>query len=233
MKRTPFIMILLTIMAVALAGCGPKSRYEPIPRGEFAPAVYEEQPKTIVILPPMNMTTAADAPVYYSTTMYAPLALRGYYVFPYDVTTRILMDNGFVSTEELLSNSLAPFREYFGADAILYSTIHKWDLSYAVLAATLSVDIECTLRSTKTEKDLWNIRRNIVIDLTGRSSSGNPLVDLIAQAIATSIAAAASDYVPYAYQLMSAIAMSLPSGPYLPDYGQDHGKPSGLWRKVE
>ena len=231
MKKTSLVIMLLALMVFALTGCGPK--YEPILRGEFAPEVYEEQPKTIVILPPMNITTAADAPIYYSTTMYAPLVLRGYYVFPYDVTTRILMDNGFVSTEELLNNSLEPFNEYFGADAILFSTIHKWDLAYAVLAATLSVDIECTLRSTKTGKDIWNIRRNIVIDLTGRSSSGNPLVDLIAQAIATSIAAAASDYGPHAYRLTQAIAMSLPSGPYLPDYGQDQDKPTGMMRKVE
>lgn len=230
MKKTSFVIMLLLI-AFALTGCGPK--YEPVTRGEFAPAVYEEQPKTIVILPPMNNTTAADAPVYYSTTMYAPLVLRGYYVFPYDVTTRILMDNGFVSTEELLNNSLEPFKEYFGADAILFSTIHKWDLSYMVLAATLSVDIECTLRATKTGEDIWNIRKNIVIDLTGRSSSGNPLVDLIAQAIATSIAAAAADYVPYAYNLTQAIAMTLPSGPYRSDFGQDQDKPTGIMRKVE
>lgn len=231
MKRTSFIMVLLVLLSLVLAGCGPKK--EPVTLEEFAPGVYEEQPKTIVILPPMNATTAADAPVYYSTTIYAPLVLRGYYVFPYDVTTRILMDNGFISTEELLNNSLEPFNEYFGADAVLFSTIHKWDLTYAVLAATLAVDIECTLRSTKTGKDLWNIRKNVVIDLTGRSSSGNPLVDLIAQAIATSIAAAASDYVPYAYGLTQAIAMSLPAGPYLPDYGQDRNRPSGLMKDVE
>lgn len=231
MKRTFFIMMLSVLLSLALTGCG--SKKQPVTFEEFAPGIYEEQPKTIVILPPMNATTAADAPIYYSTTIYSPLVLRGYYVFPYDVTTRILMDNGFISTEELLNNSLEPFNEYFGADAILFSTIHKWDLAYAVLAATLSVDIECTLRSTKTGKDLWNIRKNIVIDLTGRSSSGNPLVDLIAQAVATSIAAAAADYVPYAYQLTHAIALTLPSGPYLPDYGQDRNNPSGIMKDAE
>lgn len=230
MKKTYFVIMLL-LMTFVLTGCGPK--YEPITRGELAPTVYEEQPKTIVILPPMNITTAADAPIYYSTTMYSPLVMRGYYVFPYDVTTRILMDNGFVSTEELLNNSLEPFKEYFGADAVLFSTIHKWDLSYAVLAATLAVDIECTLRSTKTGKDLWVVRKNMLIDLTGRSSSGNPLVDLITQAVATGIAAAAADYVPYAYNLTQAIALALPSGPYLPDYGQDQDKATGMMRTVE
>ncbi|NIS74702.1 MAG: hypothetical protein GTO08_05375, partial [Deltaproteobacteria bacterium] len=44
--------------------------------------MYQEQPLTILVLPPMNETTAADAKEYYATTIAEPLSLQGFYVLP-------------------------------------------------------------------------------------------------------------------------------------------------------
>ena len=52
--------------------------------GEQYPAMYEEKPVTIAIMPPINQTTHAEAKDYFYTTMYLPLCEKGYYVFsPY------------------------------------------------------------------------------------------------------------------------------------------------------
>ena len=54
------------------------------------PIMYEEKPNSILILPPINESTDAEAKDYYSTTIPIPLLLHGYYVFPYELTSEIL-----------------------------------------------------------------------------------------------------------------------------------------------
>ncbi|MCF7972160.1 MAG: DUF799 domain-containing protein [Methylococcaceae bacterium] len=43
---------------------------------------------------------------------------------------------GIYDAELLKDIPLGKFREYFGADAVLFTTIKKWDLSYIVIAST-------------------------------------------------------------------------------------------------
>jgi hypothetical protein len=68
---------------------------------------------------------------------------------------------------------------------------------------------------------LWEYSGTVTVDLTGRSNSGNPLVDLIAGAVATSIAAAATDYVPYATLVNAQILQTIPVGKYREEYLKD------------
>jgi hypothetical protein len=85
--------------------------------------MYEETPLTILTLPPMNESTAAEAKQYYATTVQEVLSYWGYYVFPYEITSDILKMEGIDDAELIRSVPLAKFREYFGADAVLYATI--------------------------------------------------------------------------------------------------------------
>src|SRR4030066_2094676 len=132
------------IMVLFLAGCGPKM----VAKIDKFPLMDEGMPASILILPPMNETTAADAKEYYSTTIQEPLSFTGYYVFPYEVTAEILKMEGIYDAELLTNVSLPKFREYFGADAVLFTTIKKWDLSYIVIASTLTISVDCQLKST-------------------------------------------------------------------------------------
>ena len=185
------------------------------------PLMYEEKPVSILVLPPINTTTAADAKDYYATTIAGPLALRGFYVLPIEVTSDILKSQGIYDTETILHQPVAKFKQYFGADAVLYTEITKWSTAYAVVAANLTVAFHATLKSTATERVLWEYSGTVVVDLTGRSNSGNPLADLIVGAVATSIAAAAADYVPYATQTNVQILQTIPVGKYHEDYLKD------------
>ena len=75
MKRMLVSGILLAV-AVIVAGCAPKATT----KGEEFPLMYEETPLTILILPPMNESTAAEAKQYYATTVQEVLSYWGYYV---------------------------------------------------------------------------------------------------------------------------------------------------------
>ena len=71
--------IILILVAVSLVSCGTTKTL-----GEQYALMYEEKPVTIVVMPPINQTTHAEAKDYFYTTLYAPLCEKGNYVYsPY------------------------------------------------------------------------------------------------------------------------------------------------------
>ena len=216
-KNYMYINIIIAVsMTILLTSCGPTMKT----KGELFPLLYEETPLTILVLPPMNQSTAADAKEYYSTTIQEPLSFSGYYVFPYEVTAEILKMEGIYDAELLTNIPLAKFREYFGADAVLFTTIKKWDLSYMVLASNLTVSIDCQLKSTHSDQILWEYNGTIVVDLSGGDTGGG-LAGLIAKAIVTAINTAVADYVPYARIANYRALSSMPFGKYHDQFNKD------------
>ncbi len=110
------LLVLLSIMV--LTGC--VARHTTTKQAEF-PQMYEENPASILILPPINESTDAEAKDYYSTTIPIPLLLHGYYVFPYELTSEILKQEGIYDSELLRDLPLGKFHEYFGADAVMFT----------------------------------------------------------------------------------------------------------------
>ena len=168
----------------------------------------------------MNESTAADAKEYYSTTIQEPLAYTGYYTFSYPITSEILKMEGIYDSELLVDLPLVKFKEYFGADSVLFTKIKKWDLSYMVIASTLTVSIDCSLKSTSTDRELWKYNGTVVVDLSGGNSGGG-VAGLIAKAIVTAVSTAMADYVPYARQANYTALYSLPYGKYHSQFEKD------------
>lgn len=218
MKKYPQVacLIMLILLALPLSGCMPGM----VTKAAKFPLMYEENPQSILILPPINRSTAADAKEYYSTTMQEPLSLRGFYTFPYEVTSEILKREGIYDSELLYNMPLPKFQEYFGADAVLFTTINKWDMSYLVLAAGLTVEVTCELKSTKSDETLWKYTGKVYADLSGGNTGGG-VAGLIAKAIITAANAALADYVPYAKQANVIALSSIPAGPYHQLHGKD------------
>jgi len=213
-KRSLVFSVILVTITIA-AGCASNTT-----KGKEFPLMYEETPLTILIFPPMNESTAAEAKGYYATTVQEVLSYWGYYVFPYEITSDILKMEGIYDAELLRNVSLAKFREYFGADAVLFTTIKKWDLSYMVLASTLTVSIDAALKSTKTDQTIWKYNGTVVVDLSGGQTGGG-LAGLIVKAVVTAASSAMADYVPYARKANYQALSSLPYGKYHPKYLTD------------
>ena len=219
MRKVRFLALFIILIVMTgnfLIGCAPKT----ITKAEKYPLTYEETPLTILIMPPMNESTAAEAKEYYATTVQEILTYWGYYVFPYEITTDVLKMEGIYDAELVRNIPLTKFREYFGADAVLFTTIKKWDLSYMVLASTLTVSIDEELKSTKTDQSLWKYNGTVVIDLSGGNAGGG-IAGLIASAIITAAQSAMADYVPYAKQANYRALTSLPFGKYHSQYLTD------------
>ena len=219
MKTNLLLLVGSLLLAVLMGGCAQRSPATPITKGEAFAPLYEEQPRSILILPPMNESTDAEAKEFYTTTTEVPFALMGYYVFPVEMVSDILKQEGIYDAAALTGMPADKFYEYFGADSILFTTIHKWDTSYAVVSSSLKVSISAKLVSTKTNRTLWSNTQTIVVNLGCGSASS--LEELLINTVLTAISTATADYVTYAKEVNQRLIYTLPAGPYSPHYMQD------------
>ena len=215
MKIKSVVALMLLALVAVLGGCA-----KHVAKQELFPNMYEEMPASILILPPMNESTAADAKEYYTTTIQEPLSLNGFYTFPVPVANEILKLEGIYDTELLYNMPLNKFKEYFGADAVLFTTIKRWDLVYLVLAGSLTVSFDSEIRSTTTNRTLWKYNGTVVVDLSG-GGGGAGLVSLVVKAVVTAINCAAADYVKYAKVANYRSFSAMPVGKYHPRHLKD------------
>lgn len=215
------LVLLLSALVLSITGCVPKQNL--ITKGEMFPKMYEQQPKSLLILPPMNESTDAEAKDYYLTTVEQPFGMMGYYVLPTEMVNDVMKQEGIVNTETLYGLPLNKLQEYFGADAVLYTHIKKWNVSYIVIASTLTVSIESEIVSTKTSEKLWSYTGTVVQNLSSNSNSGGGLAQLVVNLVETAINTAAADYVKYARVANAKLLTSVPAGPYHPLYLKDQG----------
>jgi hypothetical protein len=216
MKKGNLIFLLLSLM-ILLSACGPKYTT----KKDAFPNMYEERPLSILVLPPINMTTAADAKEYYATTIAEPLSYAGYYIYPIEVTTDILKNQGLYDTEILGGLPPEKFKQFFGADAVMYIKILKWDTSYYVIGGNVTVAVDCLLKSTTTGRDLWKYDGLIRVDTSGDSGGGGGLAGLLVKVVATAIKTATTDYVPLAKRANLITISSMPYGKYNPNFDKD------------
>jgi len=153
-------------------------------------------------------------------TLAEPLTYMGYYVFPIEVVTDVMKHEGAYDTETLMNAPPQKFKEYFGADAILYVRIMKWDTAYYVVGGHVTVAVVFSLKSTTTGVELWKYDGVVQVDTSGGSGSGG-WGGLIAKIIMTAIMTATTDYVPVAKRANAMVISTLPCGKYHPMYGQD------------
>ncbi|MFS8975308.1 DUF799 family lipoprotein [Cupriavidus necator] len=207
----------LLALAGSLAACAPMAK-----RSDYT-AFRAEQPRSILVVPVVNRSVDVDAPDYFLSTISRPIAERGYYVFPVHLTKRLMEDEGLSDADLVHSNDPAVVGKMFGADAVMYVRIDRWDSKYLVLQTTTTVELDYTLKSAKDGKTLWT--RHQQLAYTPNNNAGGGLAGLIASAIAAAVEKAKPNYVPLAQQAnASAVGpagVGLPAGPYDPKFKAD------------
>lgn len=208
------VVIFLTFL---LAAC----QTTVVSKEEAFPKIYNEKPKSILVLPAVNNTTAADAASLYATTIAHPLSEAGYYVFSIPYVEEFFNSQGIVDGTQLKQIPMSRFKQAFGADSVLFVNINQWDTNYYLTGGNVTVGAHFELVSTETSEQLWQYDDVIVHNTSG--NSGNPLVDMIATAITTAVV----DYVPIAKTVNQRIVTTIPYGSYHKQHGKDQ-KQSGI-----
>ena len=211
-------ILLFFLAAIAVVSCSSIKTM-----GEQYPAMYEEKPVTIAIMPPINQTTHAEAKDYFYTTMYLPLCEKGYYVYSPYLTMEMFQQESAYDAENFLEADLSTFRNVLGADAAMFTIIKSWKRNN--IGGKLTVDVEYILRSTKTGQTLYTREGNIKVD-TSVDGGGGGLGALVS-IIATAINTATTDKVIAGRKCNAFVLSDLPAGKYSELYEKDAKNPAG------
>jgi len=209
-------IIILSFLVIFLSACATRPQY--ISKQEAFPAMYEQKPLSILVVPAINDSTAAEATDYYSATIAPYLSYSGYYVLPLEITTDVLNNEGIQDGRQLLDVPAEKFGTMFGADAVLFVNITEWDTNYYVIGGNVSVAVAFQMKSTKTGETLWSYKARRQISTSGNSNSGGGLIGAI---IETAIKTASQDYMPIAKQVNGIAVSTMPLGSYHPFHDKD------------
>lgn len=183
-------------------------------------AFRNSDPRGILVLPALNNTLNVNAPDYFLSTLSPPLGERGYYVFPAFMVSRVLEENGLGDAGLVHEADATRLGELFDCDAALYVSIERWESQYLLLTTQTTVQFDYEIRSCRTGEKIWG-NSEFMTYSPQASNSGNPLADLVAQAIISAIEKADPNYMPLARQanLMAfgRPGFGLPAGPYRPE----------------
>ena len=180
--------------------------------------MYDEQPLSVLVMPPINRSTNIEAKEFFHATLNVPIANAGYYVVPPFLSMEILKRESAYDSELFLTQSLEKFNEIFDADIALFSIIHKWDKN--TIGAKVNVDIEYILKSTITNEVLYTRYGSIIYDAS-ISTGGDGIYALLADIALSAVNTAATKYVDLAKVCNGYTLSDLPKGKYSPWHNID------------
>lgn len=210
MKR--LVTITMACMALLMVGCANQIK----DKKDFT-NFNAAAPRSILVVPSVNKSLDVDAPNYLLTTLTIPLAEKGYYVFPVHTVKTVLEQEGFYEGERIHAQPPEALTKMFGADAVLYVTINRWDAKYAVLTTVVTVEFDYKIVS-KNGVEIWESKKTMQYSPDNSNQQGHPLAILIAAAISAATTRAAPNYIPLTkqanYQVFMTGPDAIPNGPY-------------------
>jgi len=203
-------VLLALTLATLLAGC------MSFPYSDPLATYHEAKPTSILVLPVVNESVDVQAPSSVLTTLPKLLGEKGYYVFPVNTVKTILEYEGLYEPAEIHQMASSELAGMFGADAILYVTIHEWTSRYVVFSTTTEVDFEYRIVD-KNGVELWTARENLSYTPQNENSGGG-MASLLSSAINAAVERAAPNYLPLTREAndraFNGSYTALPPGPY-------------------
>lgn len=149
-------------------------------------AFKQSNPKSILVLPPINHSTEVIAPYAVLATVTVPLAEAGYYVFPVALVDETFKNNGLTVAEDIHAVSPKKLHEIFAADAVMYLEVEQYGTSYAILSSDTVVVVKAKLVDSRTQTVLWQGRASAASSEQNDGNSGG-IVGMLVEAAVTQI----------------------------------------------
>jgi hypothetical protein len=205
MKSNPFFLFLA---ATLLGGCAT------IPPKDYT-LYRQSNPRSILVLPPVNESNEIIAPYSMLTTVTRPLSELGYYVIPVVLADHLLKENGMGLPAEMHQAPLEKLHSVFGADAVLYITIEQYGSKYQVFASNTIVKARAKLLDARNGTEIWQGR----VDFVAQGQSGL-LEALVTQVLNKLVDQAHMTATMASIQLLTMPGQGLLKGPRHPEYGK-------------
>lgn len=210
--RKTLCIIVLAFVALMATSCSTTKNT----KGMQYANMYDEKPVVFLIMPPINNTTNVEAKDLFFTSVSEPLAEAGYYVIPPLMAMDVLRNESAYDAELFIDAPLGQFKEFFGADAVVFPIIDSWKKVFT----GINTNITYIVKSTTTNAVLFERTCNLTLDYTGNTTSGGLLGSLIDIAVAA-VETAVTDHIKAARLANEYIFEDIPVGKYHPRYMQD------------
>lgn len=207
MKR--FIYFILACCIVS--SCGTLNT--PTRVSQYA-KMYEEKPLTLLVMPPINNSSNAEAKDLLYTSISRPLVEAGYYVISPLLAMDILKAESAYDAENFFDAPLDVFNNFFGADAVVFSVIDTWTKK----GMGIETKIRYVIKSAHTNEILFDRSCDLYLDLSVNSGSSYGLLGALVDLAASAIATAATDHIVAARRANYYIMQDIPRGKYSPDH---------------
>ncbi|MGS1001977.1 DUF799 domain-containing protein [Burkholderia glumae] len=227
LQRISIKLLSAVALLAMLAACA-----GPVQRLDYT-AFKRSQPKSILVLPPVNNTNDVKASFGVLSQVTQPLAESGYYVVPVGPMEETFKYNGLTSPNDIAEVSPAKLCEIFGADSALYMTVTRYGTTYQVIDSVTAVSVSAKLVDLRTGDVLWTGSQSATDKELGGMQGGvqgGGMVGLfvnLAQAAVKQIAKTVTDESVDVAGLTNAKLLSAGSpngllyGPRSPKYGTD------------
>lgn len=185
-------------------------------RASLYPKMYEEQPVSLLVMPPINNTTNVEAKDLLYTSISYPLIEAGYYVVSPHLAMEFLKNESAYDAEMFIDGDISKFGQVFGVDAVIFSVVDKWEKQ----GLGIATHIRYIMKSTKTNEILFERKCDLYLDLqvqSGQSSALGILMELAASAIAT----VSTDHIVAARKCNRYVFSDFPRGKYNPYFRLD------------
>lgn len=209
---------LVTAFAV-LGGCAHK------PVAYDYAAFRQANPKTLLVMPPINDSpdVKASSSVWAQATL--PLAEAGYYVLPVTLVDETFRQNGIQTANDAQDIPREKLRDFFGADAAVYVKVTKYGTTYHVISSDTVVEAQARIIDLRSGALLWegSAAASSAEQNNGNSSLAVLLVAAVVKQIINTTTDAAYGYAGIAdSRLLGAPRVNgvLP-GPRSPAYGKE------------
>ncbi|WP_339847607.1 DUF799 domain-containing protein [uncultured Halopseudomonas sp.] len=167
----------LVLLSALLTGCVTTTPYD-------YTAFRASNPRSILVLPPVNQTLDVSASYSFLTHVSMPLAESGYYVFPVAVVEETFRENGLNNPEEIHALPLERLSEVFGADSVMYIKITQYGTSFQLLASDTRVTADASLVDGRTGQLLWKGQATASsTEQSNNNSGGGGLVGMLVVAL--------------------------------------------------
>ena len=186
------------------------------------PVFREIRPRSILVMPPINLSPDINAATTFLATSTVPLAEAGYYVIPVTLSSETFRQNGFTVAEEAWYIPFDRLYEIFGADAALYITVTRFGTIYVLLDSIVEAAASAKLIDLKTGLELWSGRASVS---SGSSAGSTSLLEALIGAAISQMVNSLTDESFKAgrqanYEMLSAGRKdSILYGPYHPNWG--------------
>lgn len=156
-------IFLFIVLSFLISGCVKTA--EPYDYSNF----IKNKPSSILVVMPTNDSLNIKGGPAFLANAVLPLSEAGYYVFPPVLVNETFRKNGIYEANDILNIPTDRIRKIFGADAILYINIDKYETKYYVIQSSTSVSAYAKLVDLRSGEKLWDRK----VSLTSSSGGGD------------------------------------------------------------